>query len=54
MTVIREKGHIGIWRINEGSNNEAIGVYPSFQMESDHAVYRNLIIERKNVRSPDR
>ena len=35
------------------SQREAIGVHPSFQMESNHVVDWNLMVKRKNVRSPD-
>ena len=39
--------------MNGPSPNEAIGVHPPFQMELHHTVDRNLMIKRKNARSPD-
>ena len=34
--------------------NKGIGVQPPFQMKLNHAVDWNQMIERKNMRSPDR
>ena len=40
--------------MNRSSKDEAFGVHPPLQMKSNHTADRNLMIERKNMRSPDR
>ena len=54
MTGIRKKECIGIWRMDECSLSESIGVHSPFEVKSNHTVYWNLMIERKKTRSPDR
>ena len=49
MTGIREKGCIEFRRMNGRSPGEAIGAHPPFQMESNHVVDRNLMINWKGI-----
>ena len=42
------------WRVNAHTLNEAISIHPSFQVDFDHMVDRNLMIYGKNMRFPNR
>ena len=54
MTGIREQECIGFWRMTGHSRGEVIGVHPPFQMESNHVIDWNIMIDWKNMRSLDR
>ena len=54
MTGFREKESTGFRRMNRRSRDEGIGVHPPFQIESNHVVDRNVVINWMNMRSPDR
>ena len=53
LTGVLEKEHTGFRRMNGHSRGEVISVRPPFQMELNHVVDWNVMIDWKNMKYPD-